>query len=78
MEKSAGEIRLEKILPFGKKGPYTIEKRKIISNKYNTEVPIGETVTVRNWGTFGCWDTNNRWVSFYDSKPAGMIRNWNQ
>lgn len=35
---------------------------------------IGEIITVHYFATFGCWDTNGRWIDYYDlSMP---IQNW--
>ncbi len=27
---------------------------------------IGQEIKVRSYGTFGCWDEQERWISFYD------------
>lgn len=77
--KSKTELKLEKSKPFGPKGCYLIEKREITGRGNNDpSLKIGEVVQVRNWGTFGCWDTKNRWVDFYASKSVEIVKNWNQ
>jgi hypothetical protein len=31
---------------------------------------VGKVITVHYFATFGCWDTNGRWLDYYDlSKP---------
>ena len=31
---------------------------------------VGQTITVHYFSTFGCWDTQGRWLDYYDlSKP---------
>lgn len=27
---------------------------------------VGKKITVKTYGTFGCWDKQGRWVYFYD------------
>ena len=41
------------------------EQRKVVKESKHSPCKIGEVITVKWWGTFGCWDTKNRWVDFY-------------
>lgn len=46
----------------------TPEKRRITKVSPHSPCKIGEIVTVKRWGTFGCWDSQGRWVDFYNSE----------
>lgn len=66
MEKSKHQINIETMKPFGSRGPYMVGRVRVLRQNFGTQVPIGEEVNVNYWGTFGCWDTENRWISLYD------------
>lgn len=79
MQKSKGQVHIEKLKPFGAKGPYTVEKRRILRlGNSDPSLKVGDIVTVNYWGSFGCWDIENRWVDFYQTEQVGIIRNWNE
>lgn len=47
------------------------EKRKIIRcSRPDTWYSIGDIITVHYFATYGCWDTEGRWIDYYDlSEP---------
>ena len=54
---------MEKSFPPGA----TPEKRKIIRRSQpNAWYMIGDIITVHYFGSFGCWDTQGRWIDYYD------------
>lgn len=67
MEKSEQQKKCESGYYFVAWQP-TPEKRRIIKESSFSPCKVGEIVTVKRWGTFGCWDTKNRWVDFYNSE----------
>lgn len=67
MKKSQQQLKCESGHYFGSWRP-TPEKRRITKETPNSPCKLGEIVTVRKWGTFGCWDEQNRWVDFYYSE----------
>jgi hypothetical protein len=69
MGKSAQQIKCESGQYFGKWQPNP-ERRRIAKESSYSPVKVGEIVTVRLWGTFGCWDQQNRWIDFYCSEPV--------
>jgi hypothetical protein len=44
------------------------ERRRITKVSPSSPCKVGEVVTVKRWGTFGCWDEQGRWVDFYNSE----------
>lgn len=46
------------------------QKRRITKEVPNSPCKVGEIVTVKLWGTFGCWDEQNRWVDFWNSESV--------
>lgn len=66
MEKSSHQIYVETNKPCGSR----TERRRITKENPYSPCKVGEIVTVTQWGTFGCWDEQNRWVDFYNSEPA--------
>lgn len=61
--------RLRKVT-FGGNWEPTPERRRITKESKHSPCKVGEVVTVKRWGTFGCWDESGRWVEFYNSEPA--------
>jgi hypothetical protein len=70
--KSAQQIKCESGYYFGDWRP-TPERRRITAESKWSPCKVGEMVTVKRWGTFGCWDTKNRWVDFYNSEPVVIM-----
>lgn len=72
-----GENLKEIIEKFGIAYPPGIEitKRKIIrcSGDYWYKNLIGQNILVHHFATFGVWDLEGRWISFYD--VSGPIEN---
>lgn len=62
---------LQKMYPRG----MTPEKRRIkqcSDPKYWYAKQVGKVITVHYFATFGAWDTEGRWVFYYDlSEPIG-------
>lgn len=67
MQKSLSQIACESGRYFGTWKP-TPERRRITKESPDSPCKVGEIVTVMHWGTYGCFDTNNRWVDFYNSE----------
>jgi len=63
MEKGDYQIRIEKNESFLRK-----ERQLRITKDDEHGHKAGDIVTVAMYGTFGCWDTENRWVNFYTSE----------
>lgn len=64
MDKTDWQIKIEKssgLNPF-------FEQRRITKDDPENGHKKGDIVTVKHWGTFGCWDTENKWVDFYNSE----------
>jgi len=40
------------------------------NNKYWYKNMIGEELTIDVYGTYGAWDTDGRWVDFWDVRPV--------
>lgn len=71
MEKSKGQIHIENLKPFGERGPYSIERRRIMKlGNSDPSLKVGDVVVVNYWGSFGCWDMQNRWIDFYETESA--------
>lgn len=65
MEKTQWQISAEKNTGIARK-----YKLKIVNDDPKTGHKAGEIVTAVKWGTFGCWDEQNRWVDFYNTVQA--------
>lgn len=39
---------------------------KVSNPDYWYKELVGTEVTIHNYGTFGCWDSQGRWYNFYD------------
>lgn len=63
LPKGTHQLNLEKTNPIG---PF-IMKRKIIKRSKHSTLEVGEIIKVKSWGTFGCYDSKNRWVDMYCS-----------
>jgi len=69
MEKSYRQLKCESGYYFGQWSPDP-ERRRITKESPDSPCKVGEIVTVKRWGTYGCWDDKNRWVDFYNSEAV--------
>lgn len=42
-----------------------VGKLRVVKESEHSPAKVGEIVTVKRWGTYGCWDEKNRWIDFY-------------
>lgn len=75
MQKSPQQLKCESGHYFGDWRP-TPEKRRITKVSAYSPCKVGEIVTVKKWGTFGCWDEKNRWVDFWSSEGVIINDSW--
>jgi len=67
MDKNINEI----IEHYGRAYPPGIEPRKMKIIRCSRpgewyEKMIGKIITVHHFATFGCWDTDGKWIDYYD------------